>query len=133
MSNCLLYPLSTSKKMLHTWCFATACNTQQSWYLTCHCLICTRLKTDTFEIYKNILNDYVKKPLPLVNHSLLLGLLCHQSSVHIVKNSTVIYFFLNVHAILSYNHHPYKHQYYNFEKLRTNSTKLSENKDHDTW
>ena len=38
-----------------------------------------------------------------------------------------------VHAILSYKHHPYKHQYYNFEKLRTTSTKLSENKDHNTW
>ena len=38
-----------------------------------------------------------------------------------------------VHEILSYKHHPYKHQYYKFEKLRTTSTKLSENKDHNTW
>ena len=30
------------------------CHTQQSWYLTCHCLICTRLKSDTFEIYKKL-------------------------------------------------------------------------------
>ena len=35
---------------------------------------------------------------------------------------------LMVHAISSYKHHPYKYQYYKFEKLRTISTKLSENK-----
>ena len=28
-----------------------------------------------------------------------------------------------------YKDHPYKHQYYKFEKLRTTGTKLSENKD----
>ena len=35
-----------------------------------------------------------------------------------------------LHVIWSNKHHPYKHQYYNFEKLRIISTKLSENRDH---
>ena len=40
---------------------------------------------------------------------------------------------INTRNILSYKHHPYKRQYYSFEKLRTTSSNLSEIKDHDTW
>ena len=42
------------------------CHTQHSWYLTCHCLICTRLKSDTFEIYKRYFEWLCGKPLPFI-------------------------------------------------------------------